>query len=101
MNFNYTWSHCISDLNAASYVGTIGAGYNIADNRRYDRGSCAATTGTNFAQSLDRRHLVNLTGVLEAPKFSSRSIRLVASGWKLSASYLVSVGGLPKRHERN
>ncbi len=92
MNFNYTWSHCISDLNAASYVGTIGAGYNIADNRRYDRGSCAATTGTNFAQSLDRRHLVNITGVLEAPKFSNRSMRLVASGWKLSASYRYQSG---------
>ncbi len=87
LNANYTWSHCISDLNAASYVGSIGAGYNIATNRHYDRGSCQATTGTNFAQSLDRRQLLNITGVLEAPKFSGKALRMVASGWKLSSSY--------------
>jgi len=87
LNSNYTWSHCIADINQASWVGSVGGGLNIADNRRYDRGNCQTQTGTGVNQSLDRRHIVNITGVLEAPKFKGRALRWIASDWKLSSSY--------------
>ena len=87
LNANYTWSHCIADVNQASWVGSVGGGLNIANNRRYDRGNCQTQTGTGASQSLDRRHIVNITGVLAAPKFSGRALRMVASDWKLSSSY--------------
>jgi hypothetical protein len=87
LNSNYTWSHCIADINQASWVGSVGGGLNIADNRRYDRGNCQTQTGTGVNQSLDRRHIVNITGVLEAPKFNGKALRGIASDWKLSSSY--------------
>jgi hypothetical protein len=87
LNANYTWSHCIADINQGSWVGSVGGGLNIADNRRYDRGNCQTQTGTGINQSLDRRHIVNITGVWEAPKFTDKALRWIASDWKLSASY--------------
>jgi hypothetical protein len=85
---NYTWSHCIADINAGSWVGSVGGGLNIADNRHYDRGNCQTQTGTGANNSLDRRHLVNLTAVLESPKFKDNAfLRIVASSWKLAPSY--------------
>jgi hypothetical protein len=87
LNANYTWSHCIADINQGSWVGSVGGGLNIADNRRYDRGNCQTQTGTGINQSLDRRHIVNITGVLEAPKFQRTALRWIASDWKLSSSY--------------
>jgi hypothetical protein len=84
---NYTWSHCIADINGGSWVGSVGGGLNIADNRRYDRGNCQTQTGTGANQSLDRRHIVNVTAVLEAPRFNDRKLRLIASDWRLSTSY--------------
>ena len=87
LNANYTWSHCIADINQASWVGSVGGGLNIANNRRFDRGNCQTQTGTGFSQSLDRRHIWNITAVLESPKFSGRALRMAASGWKLAPSY--------------
>jgi Carboxypeptidase regulatory-like domain len=87
LNANYTWSHCIADINQGSWVGSVGGGLNIADNRSYDRGNCQTQTGTGINQSLDRRHIVNITGVVEAPKFNQRTFRWIASDWKLSSSY--------------
>jgi hypothetical protein len=87
VNANYTWSHCIADINQGSWVGSTGGGLNIANNRSFDRGNCQTQTGTGINQSLDRRHIVNIAGVLESPKFSGRALRMVASGWKLSSSY--------------
>lgn len=87
VNANYTWSHCIADINQGSWVGSVGGGLNQANNRSFDRGNCQTQTGTGINQSLDRRHIVNIAGVLEAPKFSGQALRLVASGWKLSSSY--------------
>jgi hypothetical protein len=86
-NANYTWSHCIADINAGSWVGSVGGGLNIENNRRFDRGNCQTQTGTGANQSLDRRHIVNITAVLESPKFNDRKLRLVGSDWKLSTSY--------------
>jgi hypothetical protein len=87
LNANYTWSHCIADINQGSWVGSVGGGLNIPTDRRYDRGNCQTQTGTGVNQSLDRRHIVNITGVLEAPKFNGRVMRWLASDWKLSSSY--------------
>jgi hypothetical protein len=87
VNANYTWSHCIADVNAGSYVGSIGTGQNIADNRRFDRGNCQSTTGTNLTVGTDRHQVFNLTGVLEAPRFKNRALNIAIYGWKLAASY--------------
>ena len=89
LNANYTWSHCIADINQASWVGSVGSGLNDPNNRRFDRGNCLSQTGGGnlVDQSLDRRHIVNFTAVLEAPKFNARTMRMVASDWKLSSSY--------------
>jgi hypothetical protein len=86
LNANYTWSHCIGDATIGSLVGGTGAGLLDPNNRRFDRGNCQ--TGTlDGTQSLDRRHIVNFTAVLESPRFSLRALRIVASNWVLSSSY--------------
>src|SRR5205807_584356 len=35
----------------------------------------------------DRRHIFNLTGVVESPQFSGRILRTIGSGWRLSGIY--------------
>jgi len=87
VNANYTWSHCIADINAGSWVGSVGGGLNDANDRHRDRGNCQTQTGTGANQSLDRRHLFNINGVLEAPRFKGRMLRAIASDWRLSNSY--------------
>jgi len=89
---NYTWSHCIADINQGSWVGSVGGGLNKESDRRFDRGNCQTQTGTGANQSLDRRHLVNITAVLEAPRFNDKVLRMVASDWKLSTSYRYQSG---------
>ncbi|MBZ5673335.1 MAG: TonB-dependent receptor [Acidobacteriia bacterium] len=86
LNANYTWSHCIGDVTIASLVGGTGGTYTDVNNRRADRGNCQ--TGTlSGTQALDRRHIVNFTPLLEAPRFNDRILRAVASDWRLSTSY--------------
>jgi hypothetical protein len=86
LNANYTWSHCIGDVPIGSLVGGNGGTYMDNNNRRRDRGNCF--TGTlDGGQALDRRHILNFTAVLESPRFSDRTVRMVASGWRLSSSY--------------
>jgi len=91
LNANYTWSHCIGDLTQASSVGGVGAGLLDPNNRRFDRGNCQTPTlaGT---QALDRRHIVNFTAVLQAPRFNDRWLRAAASNWMLSSSLRVLSG---------
>jgi hypothetical protein len=86
LNANYTWSHCIGDVGIGSLVGGNGGTYMDLNNRRRDRGNCE--TGTlNGTQALDRRHIVNVTGLAEAPKFREPVLRVLASDWRLSSSY--------------
>jgi hypothetical protein len=86
LNGNYTWSHCIGDITIGSLVGGAGGTYTDVNNRRRDRGNCQ--TGTlDGTQALDRRHIVNFTAVLEAPRFNGRWMRTFASDWKLASSY--------------
>ena len=77
---NYTWSHCITDPFTSELDGTQ---YTNPANRRFDRGNC---TG------IDRRHLVNVSAVLEAPKFSGRWMQRLAGDWKFSPIMRIQSG---------
>jgi hypothetical protein len=85
-NVNYTWSHCIGDVTIASLVGGTGGTYTDVNNRRFDRGNCATPT-LDGNQATDRRHIFNLTSLLESPRFENRIVRLLGSDWKLSTAY--------------
>jgi hypothetical protein len=94
-NVNYTWSHCISDLSIGDSTGNAGAGFAIPNNRRFDRSNCQSNEiGGTF--SSDRRQIFNATIVYEVPKFSNRSLTMLASGWKFAeifrttSAYLVT-----------
>jgi hypothetical protein len=82
INANYTWSHCIGDQNFGASIPNPGQNYVHLDNRAADRGSCVS----------DRRHLFNLTAVAQTPAFSNNALRIVATGWSLSAIYRFSSG---------
>ena len=77
---NYTWSHCITDPFTSELDGVQ---YTNPTNRHFDRGNCV---------TIDRRHLVNLSGVFEAPKFSGRAMQALAGNWKLSTSMRIQSG---------
>jgi hypothetical protein len=75
---NYTWSHCIStpwDQNINSGLG--GLGWSDPNNRDRERGNCSLTGD-------DRRHLFNMSAVVDTPRFENATLRAVASGWRLS-----------------
>ena len=89
INGNYAWSRCISDpFSYSSHGGFSGEGWTSPDNRRFDRGNC--TTGVGGAT--DRRHLFNLSALVETPQFSSRALRIVGSGWRLSPIFKILSG---------
>lgn len=47
------------------------------NNREFDRGNCDS----------DRRHNLNVTGVVETPTFSRPVLRAIASGWRIAGIY--------------
>src|SRR5204863_3464165 len=76
---NYTWSHCIgSDQDTLN--GNLYDSLNtyIFINDR-DSGITNCTS--------DRRHILNLRGVAEMPKFANEKLRRVASGWRFAPIY--------------
>ena len=74
MQSNYTWSHCISDL--PNYQpGVSGPTPTSGSTRRFDRGNCPTT---------DRRQNFNLSTTVQTPQLSQRTLRMLASGWKVS-----------------
>jgi hypothetical protein len=82
---NWTWSHCIGL--PATNISNYGAVYphqpyqnNGPQNRHLDMGDC---TGN----SIDIRHVVNVTVVARTPKFSSALARVLGSDWNLSTIY--------------
>jgi hypothetical protein len=88
INSNYTWSHCVGDRGIGT-TRTASAGiapnadvYVKPGDRKYDFGDCDA----------DRRHIFNLTGVLETPTFSQRTLRALATGWRLAVIHRRSSG---------
>ncbi len=83
---NYTWSHCIStpwDQNNNSSLG--GTGWSDPNNRRFERGNCVTA-------QRDRRHLFNVSAVIETPRFSNPALRVVGSGWRFSPIFRVLSG---------
>lgn len=82
MAANYTWSHCISDPYVTS-LSLPNDQYTHPGDRRADRGNCIAA---------DVRHVANVTVVAQSPKYSSRTLQLVAGDWKLSGIARVQTG---------
>jgi hypothetical protein len=84
LSANYTWSHCLASdqdtLNGNLYDSLNT--YIFVDDR--DRGITNCTS--------DRRHVINLTGVAEMPRFANNTLRLIASGWQLAPIYRISSG---------
>jgi hypothetical protein len=72
---NYTWSHCVSDLQNTE-LGTAGPLYMVPSERRVDR--------SNFVLS-DLRQVANISAVAQTPNFSGRLLRAVAGSWQISA----------------
>ena len=68
---NWTLSHCISDPATTEITGPT---YVNPANRRLDRSNCDS----------DRRHVVNISFVAQAPKFANPTTALIAGGWQLS-----------------
>lgn len=68
---NYTWSHCIGD----PITSAIGGSYTNPNNRRFDRGNCGG---------IDVRHVINISGVMQSPKFANHLVEAVAGNWQLS-----------------
>jgi hypothetical protein len=79
---NYTWSHCYGDDAKASQGGGPGSTYLDPNNRNFDRGNCEG----------DRRHIFNMTAVAQTPSFSNSTLRVLATGWRLSGIYRRSSG---------
>jgi hypothetical protein len=81
---NHTWSHCVGPY--GTIYDAMGAHpsdtYSDPDNPDADRGDCDS----------DRRHIFNLTTVVETPQFTSSGLRAVASGWRFAAIYSRSSG---------
>jgi hypothetical protein len=80
LDANYTWSHCIGPFQA-NEAGDTGANPSIPNpyvgDRNRGRGNCLS----------DQRQLINLTSVLEMPKFEGGMLRYAASGWRLAPLY--------------
>jgi hypothetical protein len=68
---NYTWSHCIDDGYSDVIQTTTGA---APDRRGLDRSNC----------ELDRRHNLNASTVYETPQFANSTLRVLATGWRIS-----------------
>jgi hypothetical protein len=80
---NYTCSHCRGDAASANATGTGGPGYLDPNNRRFDRGNCDS----------DRRQVFNMTAVASTPQFANSTVRMLASGWRVSGIFRASTGG--------
>lgn len=77
---NYTLSHCISGPFSSELDGS---GYGNPANRNADRGNCVG---------IDHRHLANFTALQEAPKFSDKWVRALASDWRFSEIIRIQSG---------
>jgi len=82
---NYTWSHCIGNpANTLLNAGAGGTGLYIAPTRDGDRGDCLRIPGIT-AVGEDRRHIVNMTGLVNSPKFSNHLLGMFVGNWRLSS----------------
>jgi len=74
-NANYTWSHCITTDRYGHGGGTMNVANTFLNpaSIEYDKGPC----------SWDRRHIFNLSGVAQVPRFKNTAARIIASGWQV------------------
>jgi hypothetical protein len=86
---NYTWSHCIGDLEEAQ-LG-IPSQYEYPGMRNYYRGNC----------NQDHRHNLNMSTVYETPRLGNSAMRALTGGWRvsgilriLSGSYMTITSGI-------
>jgi hypothetical protein len=78
---NYTWSHCIGDV----YNGNASSTGNVPqNNRRLYRGNCAG---------VDLRHQFVLNLVATTPKFSNRTLRILAANWQVAPILQIKSAG--------
>jgi Carboxypeptidase regulatory-like domain len=83
---NFTWSHCIGDLNIGDATGNAGAGYIIPGNRRLDRSNCQSNEiGGTF--SADRRFIFNSSVVYHTPRLGAAWATRLMSNWVLTGLY--------------
>ena len=80
---NYTWSHCISDLQNTE-LGVAGSAYMIPNNRSSSRANCPNS---------DRRHVFNLSTVYGTPQFANNTLRMIAGSWQISGIVRLQAGG--------
>lgn len=69
---NYTFAHCIGDLQTTELSGPI---YTNPANRRMDRGNCTA---------VDVHHNFNLSALVQSPHYSSRPLQWIAGDWQIA-----------------
>ena len=69
---NYTWSHCISQVDSTGEL--TGSKYQISGNRGADRGDC------NF----DYRHVANVSVVVQSAGLRSGWVRGLTKDWRLA-----------------
>ena len=86
---NYTWSRCIGESLGPMFSSNPDSRY-VTDNGisgyvtrwQMERGDCPT----------DRRHVLNITGVANAPRFANAILRTLASRWRLSGIYKKASG---------
>src|SRR5439155_15857914 len=84
---NYTWSHCLGTTIGSGTLlqSSAGNGVYLTPTRKGDRGNCTSP-------GADVRHLVNATGIVSMPKFSSACLNALASNWRLSGIFRADSG---------
>ena len=83
-NANYTWSHCLTTDRYGHGGGTANVANTFLNpnNIKYDKGPC----------DWDRRHIFNLSGVAQMPRFENTALRQIASGWQVAALVRIQAG---------
>jgi hypothetical protein len=84
MSANYTLSHCLSadqDTLNGNLYDSLNT-YIFVNDRNHGNTNCTS----------DRRHVLNLSGVAQMPRFANNTLRKIASGWQLAPIYRISTG---------
>jgi Carboxypeptidase regulatory-like domain/TonB dependent receptor-like, beta-barrel len=68
---NYTWSHCLSELD---FNSELTGGYQDPNNRAAEKSNCDA----------DRRQIFNSSLVVVTPKVGNNAMRRIVGGWQVS-----------------
>jgi hypothetical protein len=76
---NWTWSHCISDPETTEITGPT---YTDPGNRGAGRSNCSA----------DRRHVINVSSVVDTPRWNNVWLNRIAGNWQLSTIFRYQTG---------